>query len=130
MNLKEKVIFRRDFIVDTNILFSFFSPEHALIEINNHTREIISKTGITNDKFKELRTDLAICVNFIPIEEYAGFLNESLSLLSKHRDDIDFIALALKLNLPIWSNDYHLKEQKRVKVYTTKELSGIIEGGD
>jgi len=146
MSLKEKVIFRREFIADTNILFSFFwensftkgilldqefsffSPEHALIEINNHINEIKSKTGITEEKFEELRKDLAICVDFIPIEEYKAFLLESLNLLPMHIDDIDFIALALKLNLPIWSNDYHLKEQRKVKVYTTKELLEIIEG--
>ena len=146
MNLKEKVIFNRDFIADTNILFSFFwensftkgilldqefnffSPEHALIEINSHINEIKSKTGITEEKFKELRKDLAICVNFIPLEEYKEFLNESLNLLPKHTDDIDFIALALKLNLPIWSNDHHLKEQKKIKIYTTKELLEVIEG--
>ena len=67
MSIKEKVIFERDFIVDTNILFSFFwensftrrilvdqdfnffSPEHALIEINNHIDEIkrLSKNSLS-----------------------------------------------------------------------------------
>lgn len=37
-------------------------------------------------------------------------------------DDKMYFALALKLNIPIWSNDKELKKQKRVKVYTTEEL--------
>ena len=131
-------------VADTNILFTFFwensftkgilldqdyrffSPEHALNEINNHINEIKVKTNISDEKFKELRKDLAICVEFIPIEEYKDFLEESFNLLPAHADDIDFIALALKLNLPIWSNDPHLKEQKRIKVYTTKELVDLF----
>ncbi len=144
MNSKEKGLFNMQLVADTNILFTFFwensftkgilldqdyrffSPEHALNEINNHINEIKVKTNISDEKFKELRKDLAICVEFIPIEEYKDFLEESFNLLPAHADDIDFIALALKLNLPIWSNDPHLKEQKRIKVYTTKELVDLF----
>lgn len=80
------------FVVDTNILFTFFwensftkgilidqdfqffSPEYALKEINSNIDEIIGKTGISNEKFKELRTDLAICIEFIFLEEYKDFM--------------------------------------------------------
>ena len=73
------------FVVDTNILFTFFwknsftkgllvdqdleffAPEFALEEINKYSDEIIEKTGISLEKFKELRRDLAIFVEFIPL---------------------------------------------------------------
>lgn len=133
------------FVVDTNILFTFFwensftkgilidqdfeffSPEYALKEVNNHINEIIGKTGITNEKFQELRRDLAICVEFVPAEEYKSFLKEASILLPIYPDDIDFLALAIKLKLPIWSNDSHLKNQNKVQVYTTKEFLKLLK---
>ena len=128
------------FVVDTNVLFTFFwknsftkgllvdqdleffAPEFALEEINKYSDEILRKTGISLEKFKELRTDLAIFVEFIPLEEYKQFLPEALSLIPLYPNDADFLALALKLTLPIWSNDPHLKRQSKVKVYSTSEL--------
>ncbi len=108
MNLKEKVIFEKAFIVDTNILFTFFwensftkgilidqdfeffSPVYALEEINKYKEEIINKTGISYEKFKELRADLGICVEFIPIEEYENMLLESLKLLPNNNKILIF----------------------------------------
>lgn len=130
------------FVVDTNVLFTFFwkesftkgilidqdleffSPEFALREVNEHRDEILKKTGISPEEFKRLRTDLAICVEFIPLEEYSEFLQRASSIPDPN--DVDFIALALKLDLPIWSNDPHLKEQSEVKVFSTKELIDFL----
>ena len=49
-------------------------------------------------------------------------------MISPDADDTAYIALALHLNCPIWSNDKKLKKQDKVKVITTKELlEGIVE---
>ena len=82
----------------------------------------MEKTNISSEKFKEFRTDIAIFVEFIPVEEYRQLLPKALSLMPTNPNDIDFLASALKLNLPIWSNDPGLKKQSKVKVYTTPEL--------
>ena len=37
-----------------------------------------------------------------------------------------YFALALKLNCAIWSNDKKLKEQNKIQVCSTHELSKII----
>ena len=128
------------FVVDTNVLFTFFwedsftksllmdesleffAPEFALEEINKHTDEILKKTNISIEKFKELKRVLAIFVEFMPFNEYKEFLLEALSLIPKYPDDVDFLAVALKLNLPIWSNDLHLKQQLKVKILSTSDL--------
>jgi len=132
------------FVVDTNVLFTFFwedsftkgllvdqdieyfAPEFALEEINKHSIEIMEKTGVSIDKFKELRADLGIFIEFIPLQEYMKFLKEALKLIPSSPDDIDFLALALKLQLPIWSNDAHLKQQSKVKVHSTSEFLRAI----
>lgn len=126
------------FAVDTNVLFTFFwtnsftkgilvdqsfefiSPEYAIEELKEHKAEICSKTRISEKEFNELLKELAIFVDFRPIEEYKEYLNKVGSIVDK--DDIDFIALALKHNCPIWSNDPHLKTQSLIEVFTTKEL--------
>jgi predicted nucleic acid-binding protein len=41
-------------------------------------------------------------------------------------DDIDFTALALKLDCPLWSNDKELKQQTVVKVFSTSELISFL----
>jgi len=135
-----------EFVADTNILFTFFwegsfsrkllikqeldffSPELALEEVNGHSDEIRKKTGISPGEFTELRRELAIFVEFIPLEEYASLLHEA-SIISD-KDDIDFIALALKLNCPIWSNDRHFKEQSLVRVFSTSELVEYLSDTD
>ena len=131
------------FIVDTNILYSYFwknsltkemimredlelfSPEYALEEINKYKSDIIKKTKITEDKFIELRFDIAISVKFISIEEYRELLKEALEI-SPDPNDIDFFALSLKLEIPIWSNDLLLQKQNKVKIFTTKEVLYLI----
>tara|TARA_Y100000310_G_C20500436_1_gene723708 strand:- start:321 stop:743 length:423 start_codon:yes stop_codon:yes gene_type:complete len=128
-----------EFVVDTNILFTYFwkqsftkkilmnqklrlfSPEFSLEEINNYKSEIIKKTNITEKEFNNIRMDLAIAVEFIPITEYKEFLKQALKT-TPDKNDIDFIALALKLKLPIWSNDSLLKNQDKVKIFSTSDL--------
>ena len=73
----------------------------------------MKKTGITLKEFKELRKDLAIAVVFIPLEEYEKFLKIAFKT-SPDPNDVDFFALALKLKLPIWSNDSLLKKQNKL----------------
>lgn len=140
------------FVVDTNVLFTFFwdksifkrlsvkqdlelfSPEYALEEINKYMEEILKKTKLSKDEFMRLRKELAIIVEFIPLEEYTQFLKQAENLskdLSRNEKieflgDIDFIALALKMNCSIWSNDKLLKKQERLNIFNTKEIINLI----
>jgi predicted nucleic acid-binding protein len=98
-----------------------FSPEFALEEINVYKNDIIRKTGITSKEFSKIRTDLAIAVEFIPVEKYTGFLKDAINI-SPDPNDIDFLALAIKLNVKLWSNDSNLKNQRKVQVYSTSDL--------
>ena len=134
-------------VVDTNILYTFFwknslthkillrqdlelfSPEFALQEINSHKQDILKKTNLSEEKFKELKLDLSIAVEFLPIEKYKD-LFDSAKKISPDPNDIDFFALALKLSLPIWSNDSILKKQNEVNVFSTMDLLKKTEFAD
>ena len=131
-------------VVDTNILITYFwknsetrkiithgedlelvAPEFALEEINKHKYGILKKTKISEEEFKITKIDLAVYIKFFQLKEYGKFLQKALEF-SPDENDIDFFALALKLNCPLWSNDKKLKQQDKVKVYSTEELLGII----
>lgn len=125
-------------VVDTNILFSLFwknsflprimasqelelfSPEYALEEIKKHEKEIMEKTGLNQKEFNAKRAELPILISFIPLEEYKEHLKKLKDIPDKN--DIDFLALALKLKCALWSNDYALKKQAQIKVVNTAEL--------
>ena len=131
------------FVVDTNILFSFFwqssitkkflstsnfeliSPWTALEELKKYSKEIISKTEINEKEFKLELINLQKIVNFIDKSQYSPFLKEA-EKISPDKADIDFIALCLKFNCFLWSNDSILKNQNRIKVLSTEELIEIL----
>ncbi len=136
-----------ELVVDTNILYTYFwgnsfarkfllrmslelyAPEFALVEINAHVPYILKKTGISEEEFKKLRKDLAIAVEFIPLDEYKEFLKSALDF-SPDSKDIDFLSLAMKLKLPLWSNETLLKKQNKVEVFSTSDLLDKPEFAD
>ncbi|MBS3095717.1 hypothetical protein J4231_03480, partial [Candidatus Woesearchaeota archaeon] len=50
--------------------------------------------------------------------------------ISPDPNDLDFFALALKLDLPIWSNDNLLKKQNTLNVFSTLDLLKKTEFAD
>ncbi len=56
-----------------------------------------------------------------PNEDTWQYVQKAIEI-SPDRKDADYIALALKLKCPLWSNDKKLKDQEEVRVYSTKEL--------
>jgi predicted nucleic acid-binding protein len=133
-------------VVDSNVLFTFFwkdsvfrmigrkqyasmfSPEYALEEIKKHSNEIKKKAKLSDSEFKKTREELVNNVIFVPIKEYAKGLRKAKQIMPEDLlDDIDFLALAIELNCPLWSNDKMLKSQKDVPVFDSKDMAKIME---
>lgn len=139
-------------VVDSNVLFTLFwedsvfrnilnksvelfAPEYALEEINKHSSELIKKISCSESEFKKLKRDLALKVEFIPLEEYSSAFPKVLSMadqLTKKEymefvKDIDFFALAVKIGCPIWSNDKLFKKQSKVLVFTNREIIELFD---
>ena len=129
-----------DLVVDANVLFAvlikgsfsarlifneefhLFTPEYVFVEIEEHQDEIISKTERTLVDFYNLLEVLKRRIVLVPLEELTEYVEEA-EKITPDPDDMAYIALALKLNCAIWSNDKELKEkQSMVKVYPTHEL--------
>ena len=62
----------------------------------------------------------------IPAGSYLAFRQKALELTQDH-DDWPFLALALCLSCPIWSNDRGMRAQKEVKVHSTGELVNLLQ---
>ena len=66
-------------------------------------------------------------VRLVPLKEFEDFV-EKVKALSSDTDDLQYLALTLKLNLPVWSNDKELKRQSVIKVLSTGDLVEILSG--
>jgi len=130
-------------IVDTNILFSFFwkksvtrkllvtsnfelvSPITALKELKRYSEEIMRKTTITKKEFGLELSNLQKIISFIDRKNYSNFVKEA-EKISPDKADADFFALCLKYSCFLWSNDSLLKNQNKVKVLSTEDLTEIL----
>jgi len=139
-------------VADTNVLITYFwktsaiwgivyknvrlySPVTALEEIDEHQEEIMRKAKLSKKEYADIRRQLEGWVNFIPIEEYRDCLKRAAelagSLTEKERmemlDDADFLALSIKLDCPLWTNDALLRKQLQVIVFSTKDMVALVE---
>ena len=109
-----------------NPFFNFYAPELLFEEFEKYRNEILRKTHRNESQFLEILEILKNIISIIPKEEYVDKLSLA-SEISPDENDIDYFALALKLNCAIWSNDQKLKEQNKVKVCSTEELVELVE---
>ncbi len=133
-----------ELIVDANIVFAALvkegltielllepelhlsAPEFLFEEIEKHKEEIFKKTHRTKEEVEELLEILKIKIDIIPKESFEVFLEQS-EKISPDPNDCAYFALALKLRIPIWTNERDLKEkQSTVKVYNTKDLFEML----
>ena len=129
-----------DFVIDANIVFAalikdnvtrfilfrdsirIFAPEFIFSEIEKYSDEICEKSGKSKDELDEVLNIIMRRVTIIPKEEIQSFIAKAREF-SPDPKDASYLALALKLKIPIWSNDKILKEKQRiVEVYNTEEV--------
>jgi predicted nucleic acid-binding protein len=129
-----------ELVIDANILFAalikqnvtsdlifsndlhLYAPEFLYDEFFKYKNLIKQKTGATDEEIELLSKIFKRRMIVVPkeeIEEYISFAEK----ISPDIKDIPYVALALKLEIPIWSNDKDLKfKQDRIKVLTTREI--------
>ncbi|MDD4653730.1 MAG: PIN domain-containing protein [Methanothrix sp.] len=134
-----------EIVLDTNILissllkngltrdlislspFKMYTVEYAKFEVEKHKDELLSKSKLDEDSFDYLTEFVFGKVSLIPMAELSPFKDEAIKIMREiDINDSPFIALAMLLNCPIWSNDAHFKRQNVIKSYTTKEIISIL----
>jgi len=129
-----------DLVIDANILFAalikenitsdllfknnlhLYAPEFIFAEFEKYRELIKEKTERTDEDFSKLLELFERRITLVPLEEIRQFMQDAKKI-SPDIKDAPYFALALKLNIAIWSNDKELKEkQSTVKVYSTEEI--------
>jgi predicted nucleic acid-binding protein len=131
-----------EIVLDTNILISsllkegltrkiiLISPfemhtlEFANYEMDVHKEELLLKSKLDEKSYDLLKEVIFDRVNLVPLEEIEAFRGIAEEIMGDiDIDDSPFLALAMSLKCPIWSNDVHFKRQNVVKAFSTKERS-------
>jgi len=99
-----------------------FSPQFALEEIKNREEKLLKFSKLNVFELRFLIKTLFKSVKSVPKPEYDSFLAEAKDIFPEHPKDSPYFALALKLNIPLWSNEKLHKKQSKVRVYSTSEL--------
>jgi predicted nucleic acid-binding protein len=94
------VFFRRDWL--------FFTTSSVVAEVEEHAPQIANRRGLSVNETEEAFRDLPIIV--VPDAEFAHRLPDAMERIGKiDPDDVPLLALALALEIPVWSNDGDFK---------------------
>ncbi len=111
--------------VTKELIFSdnldLYVPDFFFEEIKKHENRIKELSKLSSEEFNDLVNKIKSKITPISRKEFDMFLEKANRLIDD-KDDTEYIALALKLKIPIWSNDPHFKKQQEIKIFTTTEL--------
>ncbi|MEK6983547.1 MAG: PIN domain-containing protein [Nanoarchaeota archaeon] len=99
-----------------------YSPQFVFEEIKNREEKILRFSKLDAFELRWLLNDLFKSIETTPKSKYESFLADASSIFPKHSKDTPYFALALKLSIPLWSNEKLHKKQSKVEVYSTLEL--------
>ena len=135
-----------EIVVDTNIIisallkegltrkiillapFEMYTVPFARLEIEEHKAELLNKSGLDDESFQYLIDLIFARIRVVDPSIIEPFKKKAIEIMkSLDVNDSPFLALAMALNCPIWSNDGDLKKQNIVKVYTTQEILELLK---
>lgn len=97
------------------------APFRLLAELERNREEIRSKSGFSYEDFDVFIGLIKLRIDFLPLEDFLDKLDEAKKL-SPHSKDIEFFALAFKLDAAVWSEEKSFKKQDKIRVFNTLEL--------
>ena len=103
--------------------FEFVAPEFMFSELDSKMARLLNETKLSKEEVEKALSFIKEQITVVPASEFIDKLSEAMELNFK---DSPYLALALKLNCPIFSGDKGLKEQTEVKVLSPRELLNII----
>ena len=116
---------RRVFFEST--IREFAVPERVISEVQRYVPRLAQKLGV-EQAFLEYALNL-LPLRVYPARRYARAVREARRRIER-RDptDVDVLALALHLDVPLWSNDRDF-EDTGVSRFTTAELLAVLFEG-
>ena len=86
----------------------------------------MKKTHRTNDEFDLILEVILSRITFIPKEEIVDLMGTA-EKITPDPDDSIYFAAAIRIGASIWSNESRLKNQRKIKIYTTSDLIKIFQ---
>lgn len=114
----------RELLLDERLELA--TPEYGIIETKNilGRPKILSRMRLDREEFEALWSVLTASVEVIARAEYQRFIKDARRLIDDPKD-IPYLACAMQLGSPIWSNDPDFQTPKvkfRAEILTTGEL--------
>lgn len=116
----------RQLLLDERLVL--WAPEYSLTE----TERVLTSPrlrrrlgGLAHTEVRSVLAQLTTRVRVLPASAYHRYLSTAQQL-APHPEDAPYLALALHLNLPLWSNDAPLTRQHAVRVYSTEDLLALL----
>jgi len=109
--------------------WTFLFPQAIFSEYEEHKRELLEKSGLSEEEIDCMTFFLFSYVQRIPEEILLPYVDQAEEIVKTiDPDDMPLIACALAHPTSVlWSDDKALKEQKTVKVLNTKEIMELKE---
>jgi len=109
--------------------FEFYMPEHGITELEKYKDLLKKKSGLNTKKLDRVLEHLIENIRVVPAEEFVKHLGDARKLLKEiDPDDAPFLALAMAIeNEGLWSRDKKLKEQNKVRIWSTLELKEKLD---
>ena len=107
-------------ILLTEAGISFCCPGFVFTELFKYKERILAATDLSEDELLEALNSLFAHIQFL--DEFAipigNWLEARRLCLGIDEKDTPFVALALYLNAPLWTEDHELKEGLRAKGFS------------
>lgn len=117
-----KAAVTRELLLDSRL--RLHAPEHLIYETRKHLLDhsgLRRRIGLSPKQLDEVWFLLTQNIESHAQEDYKSCYPKALEI-APHPEDAPYLALALKLEIPLWSNDSGMKLQKMVKIFPTHEL--------
>lgn len=117
----------RELLLDERL--SLWSPEHGVTEVE---RVLASPRlrrrlgGLTKQDVEALLAHLTSRMHLVSAAAYQHLMPAALRY-APHSEDAPYLALALHLDAPLWSNDEELAAQAAVSVHTTTSVLQLLK---
>lgn len=116
----------RELLLDDRLALQ--APEWSLIEAERvlTTPRLRRRLGgLSQADVRLLLAQITARIRLLPAAAYQHRLAEA-ERVAPDLMDAPYLAVALHLNVPLWSNDSALKQQTAVLIYTTLELIDLL----
>lgn len=108
-------------------LFEFVAPEFLFHEIENRMDKLLSKSKLPREDIEEALEFVKGEIEIIPAAEFVDLVPKAVQMLGNHVKDAPYVALALKLDCPIFSGEKKLKALPSVKAFSPRELLDMLD---